>query len=130
MSGHMGSPLGRVLGRGSAHSGAHHWWVQRVSALALIPLTVWFVAALLALPDFSYFSVYGWLADPWTTLWMCLLVPCLCWHSNLGVQVVIEDYVHHPALKLTALLLVAAAHLLFAVAGLIAVLRIAFTTAA
>jgi succinate dehydrogenase / fumarate reductase, membrane anchor subunit len=126
----MGSPLGRVLGRGSAHSGAHHWWVQRVSALALIPLTMWFLASLLALPDFSYASVLQWLSGTWATVWMSLLIPCLCWHSNLGVQVVIEDYVHQPAVKLCALLLVWAAHVVFAVAGLIAVLRIALNTAA
>jgi succinate dehydrogenase / fumarate reductase membrane anchor subunit len=118
------TPLGQVLGGGSAHSGVHHWWTQRVSAVALLPLTIWFVVALLRLPDLSWASVHAWLASPWSALAMVMLVLALCWHSHLGVQVVIEDYVHGPALKTVALMLAGFAHLAVAATSLLAVLRI------
>jgi succinate dehydrogenase / fumarate reductase, membrane anchor subunit len=119
-----GSALGRVLGAGPSHDGAHHWWVQRVTAIALLPLTVWFVASLLVLPDFQYATVASWIGSLWHSVFLSLLLICLCWHSMLGVQVVIEDYVHGP-MKVVALLLANFAHAVLAVAGLIAVLRLA-----
>lgn len=118
------SPLGRVLGGGAAHSGPHHWWTQRVSAVALLPLSLWFLIALLLLPDLSWASVHAWLAGPWNALAMVMLVLALCWHSNLGVQVVIEDYVHGAAMKTVALLLAGFAHMAVAATALLAVLRI------
>ena len=93
------TPLGQVLGGGAAHSGTHHWWMQRLSAVALLPLTTWFIIALLRLPDLSWASVHAWLAGPWSALAMVMLVLSLCWHSHLGVQVVIEDYIHGAALQ-------------------------------
>jgi len=121
-----GTPLGRVLGSGSAKSGFHHWWGQRVSALALIPLALWFLFSLLALPGFDYASVTAWIDAPWHAVLLCLLVGTACWHSQLGVCVVIEDYVHTPGLKLSSLLIVQFVHALVAVAGIFAVLKIAF----
>jgi succinate dehydrogenase / fumarate reductase, membrane anchor subunit len=118
------SPLGLVLGRGAAGEGVSHWWAQRVSALSLVPLTVWFLVALVRLPLNDYAAVSVWITDGWNPLWLALLLLALCWHSRLGVQVVIEDYVHGAALKFSALLFNSAAHVLLLAAGLYALLRL------
>jgi succinate dehydrogenase / fumarate reductase membrane anchor subunit len=122
------SPLGKVLGRGPAKSGVSHWWMQRVTAVALVPLTLWFVFQLLHLPTASLEAVRGWVAHGVNPVLLALLIGALTWHSALGVQVVIEDYVHGKALKLAGLLASMFTHLLLAAAGIYAVLRIAFTT--
>lgn len=126
------SPLGRVLGRGSAKSGVSHWWAQRVSAVALVPLTLWFVWQLAGLAGgvhgYSYDAVRAWVASGLTPVLLVLLVLALTYHSALGVQVVLEDYVHGKGLKVASLLASTFAHLLLAAAGVYAVLRIAFTT--
>lgn len=124
------TPLGVVLGRGAAGEGVAHWRAQRVSALALVPLTVWFLVSLIRMPLADYAAVTIWIASGWNPVWLALLLLALCWHSHLGVQVVFEDYVHAPALKTTALLASSAAHLLVLAAGLYAVLRIALRSAA
>ena len=119
------TPLGRVLGLGSAKDGAAHWWVQRVTAVALVPLTVWFVLSLASLPLADHAAVTAWMRHGLHAVPLAMLVLTLCWHSRLGVQVVIEDYVHHHALKITSLLLSTFAHALVAATGVFAVLRIA-----
>jgi succinate dehydrogenase / fumarate reductase membrane anchor subunit len=119
------SPLAVVLGRGAAGEGAAHWWAQRTSALALVPLTLWFLLSLTRLPLDDYVAVTLWIANGSNALWLALLLLALCLHSRLGVQVVIEDYVHGTASKFTALLLNSAVHVLLAGTGLYAVLRIA-----
>ncbi len=119
------TPLGRVVRRGSLKAGFGHWWTQRVTAVALIPLSLWFIAALLALPSFDYAVVLQWLHDGWHAVLLSLLVGTLCWHSSLGVQVVIEDYVHGHATKLVSLLLAQFVHVLLATAGVFAVIRVA-----
>ena len=111
------SPLGLVLGRGSAKDGVHHWWQQRVSAVALVPLTLWFAFALLRLPSLDYETVRAWIAAGWSPVLLVLLVLTLAWHSVLGAQVVIEDYVHAKAAKLAALLASSFVHALVAAAG-------------
>jgi succinate dehydrogenase / fumarate reductase membrane anchor subunit len=118
--------LSKFLGRGSAHEGAHHWRAQRISALALLPLTLWFVVSMLCLPEYGFDTVSAWLSAPWRALAMSLLVFCIAWHSQLGVQVVIEDYVHGKVAKPLSLLLSAFAHVVLGGAGVFAVLGVAF----
>ena len=120
------SPLNRVLGLGSAKEGVEHWWGQRLSAVALVALGLWFVLALVALENFSYATVVNWLHDPIASILMILTVLTAVYHSKLGVQVVIEDYVYAPALKVSALVLSTFLHIGAAVAGVFAILRVAF----
>ena len=119
------SPLGKVLGRGAAGEGVGHWWAQRVTAVALIPLTVWFAAALLAQDLQSYEHMRAWLARPWVAVATILLAATLAWHSKLGVQVVIEDYVHAKGAKTLLLMLSTFVHVAAAVAAVFAVLLLA-----
>jgi succinate dehydrogenase / fumarate reductase, membrane anchor subunit len=92
--------------------------------MMLVPLSVWFVLALVGLPLNDYAAVSIWIASGWNPVWLALLLLALCWHSRLGVQVVIEDYVHVPSLKLAGLLFNSAAHLLLLAGGLYALLRL------
>lgn len=121
------SPLKEVLGRGSAGEGVGHWWVQRVTAVALVPLTLWFAGSLLGLHLQSYDEVRGWLGQPWVAVMTILLVITLAWHSRLGVQVVIEDYVHGKGSKTTMLLLSTFIHFAAAVAAVFAILLLALS---
>lgn len=119
------APLAVVLGRGSAGEGVAHWWSQRVTAVALVPLTAWFLVSLCGVPLTDHAAVIIWIAAGWNPLWLALLLLAMCLHSRLGVQVVIEDYVHASAAKLTLLLMNGAAHALLLAAGAYALLRIA-----
>ncbi|HXR93035.1 MAG TPA: succinate dehydrogenase, hydrophobic membrane anchor protein [Steroidobacteraceae bacterium] len=119
------SPLGRVLGLGSAKEGVHHWWVQRLTSVALVPLAVWFTVSLLSLPSLEHTTVIAWMAQSWTSLLLILFVLIGTWHSQLGLRVVVEDYVHGGA-KTVVLVIVTFAHTLIAVAGVFAILKVAF----
>jgi len=120
------SPLGRVLGKGSAGEGSGHWWSQRVSSLALVPLTLWFAISLVALPSLDYVTVTGWIGGTWTAVLLLLFVLVVAHHSHAGLEVVIGDYLHGNAVKYAALLGSLFAHLLLAAASAFAILRIAF----
>ena len=120
------SPVGRVLGLGSAKDGTSHWWAQRVSAVALIPLTLWFLLSLLALPALDYATVRAWLSVPLSGLLAVLLVAVLTYHSYLGTTVVIEDYVHDAGSKILSLLLLKFLYVLVGGAGIFAILHVAF----
>ena len=119
------SPLGRVLGLGSAKEGTGHWWAQRLSAVALVPLTLWFFYSLLLLPSFDYGAVHAWLTSSLNGFLTALLVGVLAFHSDLGAAVIVEDYVHGTGLKLALLLLLRFAHLAFGGAAIFAIARIA-----
>lgn len=120
------SPLGRALGRGSAHSGVSHWWTQRAGAVALLPLTLWLVLSMAALGSLDHAVVVGFFARPVNTVLAILLVLVGAQHSHLGVSVVVEDYVHDPLAKLMALTCSRLAHAFAAAVGIFALLLIAF----
>jgi succinate dehydrogenase / fumarate reductase, membrane anchor subunit len=122
----MRSPLGRAIGLGSAKEGVAHWWAQRLTALALVVLMLWFCASLVALVGAPRPEVVRWLSAPMPAILMLLLLIVGFYHMALGVQVVIEDYIDSPALRLGALILNRFAALALAVAAIYAVLRIAF----
>jgi succinate dehydrogenase / fumarate reductase, membrane anchor subunit len=119
------SPLGKVLGTGSAKEGVHHWWLQRLTSVALVPLTIWFVVSLLSLGSFEHVAVITWMAQSWTALLLVLFILVATWHSQLGVRVVVEDYVHGGSKTLT-LVLLTFIHAVVAAAGIFAVLKVAF----
>jgi succinate dehydrogenase / fumarate reductase membrane anchor subunit len=116
--------LSKALGRGSAHEGAHHWRAQRLSALALLLLGGWFTVSLVLLPDYGYTTVHDWASGLWHATLLGLFVGVACWHSQLGVQVVIEDYVHG-WLRAASLVLSAFLHMLLGAAGVLAIVRVA-----
>jgi succinate dehydrogenase / fumarate reductase membrane anchor subunit len=120
------SPLGQVSGLGSAKDGTGHWWSQRVSAVALIPLTLWFLFSLLSLPSLDYITVRTWLSFPLSGFLAVLLVAVLGYHSYLGTTVVIEDYVHSAGMKLLLLLSLRFLYVLVGGASIFAILRVAF----
>ncbi|MGA2188551.1 MAG: succinate dehydrogenase, hydrophobic membrane anchor protein [Steroidobacteraceae bacterium] len=120
------SPLGRVLGTGSAKNGTGQWWAQRVTAVALIPLTLWFFFSLLALPALDFDAARAWLALPISSFLAVLLVAVLTYHSYLGTTEVIEDYVHAAGMKVLSLLLLGFLYVLVGGASIFAILRVAF----
>ncbi len=120
------TPLNRVLGLGTAKGAAEHWWLQRVTAVALLPLGVWFAFALLTLRAFDYASVTAWVQEPVTSILLILLVVAVGYHSALGVQVVVEDYVTGKGSKAATLMASTLAHFGLTIAAVFAVLKIAF----
>ncbi len=119
------SPLNKVIGLGSAKEGAEHWWMQRLSAVALIPLGLWFSFALGAMDQLDYSSVVEFVRYPVNSILLVLALIALTYHSQLGVQVVVEDYVHSSSLKIITIVAVSFAHILVAVAGIFAILKVA-----
>ena len=119
-------PIGRVRGLGSAKSGSHHWWSQRITAIALVPLTLWFVYSALTLAGSDYDAGVKWLAQPTNGIFMGLLVISTFHHLQLGLQVVIEDYRHHEAVKLTALVIMKLSSIGLAVAATFSIIKVSF----
>ena len=120
------SPLGRALGLGSAKEGVAHWWAQRVSAVALVPLGLWFCASLVALAGAGRPALVSWLHGPLAAILMILTIGAVFYHGALGLEVVIEDYAPSEAIKIAGVILVKLVALLLAVAGIFAVLKLAF----
>ncbi len=120
----MRSPLGRAIGLGSAKEGAEQWWRERVTAIALLPLMLWFLASIIAHSRSGYTAFIAWLKMPFDTLVMILLLVALFYHTALGLQVIIEDYVHS-AVKFPSLVLVRFGCFALAAASILAVLHIA-----
>ena len=124
------APLARALHHGTARDGVGHWLAQRVTAIALAPLAIWLLVALLSLPLADYASVRRWVGAGMHPVLLALIVLIAAWHAWLGVQVVIEDYVHGFLSKTLALLCSLFVHVLLAAAGVYAVLRIALASGA
>jgi succinate dehydrogenase / fumarate reductase membrane anchor subunit len=123
-----GTELGRVRGLGAAKDGVHHWWLQRVTAIANIVLMLWFIFSLARLPSLDFASVTLWLRQPVAAVPMLLLIAAVFWHFRLGVQVMIEDYVHGQA-RVVAMLALNFYALAGAAAAVFAVLKIALGAA-
>jgi succinate dehydrogenase / fumarate reductase membrane anchor subunit len=121
----MKSPLNQVIGLGSARDGTSHWWQQKLTALALIPLGLWFALSLPGVEIGSHAAVTAWIAEPMTAILLCLTCACVIYHSWLGVSVVFEDYTRGAA-KLTGLLLSSFAHAFIFAVCLFSILKIAF----
>jgi succinate dehydrogenase / fumarate reductase membrane anchor subunit len=126
MTRQMRSPLGRVLGLGSAKEGVEHWWRQRTTALLLVPLTLWFVISVIGLVGADRAAMVAWMHNPMAAVLMILLIAVSFYHAALGLQVVIEDYIHGEAAKLITLVVVRLLCVLFVLRGVLAVLKLAF----
>ncbi len=122
------SPLGRVRGLGSAHGGVHHWWIQRLTAVALLPLTIWFVISVFSLLGAPQTAVAAFVASPVNTVLLIALVYASLHHAQAGLQTVLEDYIHQDGGRVVAVLAVKALCVFLGMAGIIAVLKLAFTT--
>ena len=116
--------MGRVLGSGSAKAGTEHWWAQRISAVALLLLGSWFLFSIVRLDSYSHGVMLDWAARPLNGVMLLLLSVTLAWHSSLGVQVVLEDYVHGPLIKVVSLLINRFAHVFVAIAAVVSILKI------
>ena len=121
------SPLARARGLGSAKDGTNHWWMQRLTAVALIPLSLWFVYSLLYIVvNAGHADVVEWFANPVTSLLMVFLLVAMFYHAKLGMQVIIEDYIHHEGLKVTLLVLNTLAMFVMGVVSIFAVTKMHF----
>jgi len=121
----MRSPLARAAGLGSAKEGAGEWWAERVSAVALVPLTLWFAASIIAHAYSDYITFIAWMRTPLAATLLILLLMALFHHAALGLQVVIEDYVHS-RLRFALVITVRVGCFALATAGVVAILHIAF----
>ncbi|WP_068076328.1 succinate dehydrogenase, hydrophobic membrane anchor protein [Novosphingobium lentum] len=120
-----GTSIGRVRGLGSSHHGAQHWLVQRFTAIGNLILVIWLLASLAFMPGYDYATVSTWLAKPVSATAMILLILSTFWHARLGVQVMMEDYVHDHGLKFAALAALNVVPLAAGAFGVICVLRLA-----
>ena len=121
----MRSPLGRALGLGSAKEGVEHWWLQRLTAVALVPLSVWFAAVVIKLAGADLVIVQAWIGHPLPAILLVLLLIAAFYHLALGLQVVVEDYVPGPLVRLGLVLFLRLSCFALAVAGIFAVFSMA-----
>ncbi|MGQ0588718.1 MAG: succinate dehydrogenase, hydrophobic membrane anchor protein [Sphingosinicella sp.] len=126
----METPLGRVRGLGSARSGAHHWWLERLTSVSTLILFLWFIFSRVRLPSLDHQTVTQWLSSPLAAVPMLLLVVSLFWHAKLGLIVVVEDYVHEEGGRLFWGVVINFLAILGAALALFAILKIAFTGSA
>jgi succinate dehydrogenase / fumarate reductase membrane anchor subunit len=121
----MRSQLGRAQGLGAAKHGLGHWWAQRVTAVALLPLSLYFVLSVLMLAGASRAEMAGFMAEPWNAVLYLCLIAALFYHLSLGLQTVIEDYVHAEATRLATLLIIKGVIVFCALACAVSVLKLA-----
>ncbi len=125
---HLRTPLSQARGLGSAKEGVEHWWMQRVTAVANVPLTLWFVFSVVSLSGAGYPETAAWIKNPVNTVFAVLMMANLFYHMSLGLQVVIEDYVHMKPVKLVALLTVRFGTALLSILAIVSILRVAFSS--
>ena len=126
MNSDLRTPLSRARGLGSAKEGVHHFWAQRITAVALIPLVVWFAISLIMMSGADYGIVRAWIASPVAMVLLVLTIVIGLHHGQLGMQVVIEDYVHNDGMKLALIVLMRFIAVFFGLAAIVAILRIGF----
>ena len=122
-----GTNIGRVRGLGSANEGAHHWILQRVTAVGNLALITWLIISLLRLPNYDHELMVGWLSSPLVAVPMMLMLVSIFWHLRLGLQVLIEDYVQDHGLKFGCIILLNFFAIGGAALGIFAVAKVAFT---
>ena len=120
------SPLGHARGLGSARAGTGHFLAQSWTAVALVPLTVWFVIGIIGHLGASYGQAAAWVGHPFNSVLFILLIVALFHHAQLGIQVAIEDYVHTHAMKVGLIVLVKGAAIMFGALAVFSVLRVSF----
>lgn len=126
MNSDLRTPLSRARGLGSAKEGVHHFWAQRITAVALIPLVVWFAISLIMMSGADYAVVRAWIGSPAVMVLLVLTIVIGLHHGQLGLQVVIEDYVHNDGVKLALIVLMRFIAVFFGLAAIVAILRIGF----
>ena len=119
------APLQNVRGLGSAKDGTHHWWMQRVTAVALVPLMIWLTFGIAGIASMDYAQARAWVASPLTAVLMLATIWALFLHDKLGVQVIIEDYATNDRHKIVGVMLVNFVLILLALTAAVSVLRIA-----
>jgi len=124
----MSTPLHKVQGLGAAHSGTGHFWRQRITAVALVPLGLWFTYAVLGLIGTNEVTILSFLAHPWNALLMAAFAATMLYHMSLGLQVVVDDYVHNTGMKIFCLLLIRFMMIATTVTCIFALIRIAAST--
>ena len=122
------TPLGRARGLGPGHEGVGHWKLQRLTAIANVPLVLWFIVSAVTLSGATYGEVVGWLASPVTATLMVLLVISVFYHARLGLQVIVDDYVHQEGAKMATSIGLTLALFGLAVACIVAILRVSLGT--
>ena len=120
------TPLAKVKGLGSAKQGSHHWWHQRLTALALLPLSIWFIFSLVSMTSANYNSLIGWLRLPYVAVLLILFVISLFYHAQLGLQVVIEDYINSEWQKFACIIMIKFLSVIGSLAAVFSVLNVSF----
>ncbi len=118
------TPLGHVRGLGSAKEGTHHWWAQRLTAIALIPLCVWLIYSLVSMTGMEHSVVIEWIDSPIVTVLLILFIFTLFYHAQLGIQIVIEDYIESEVLKISSIILNKFVMLFAGLVSIVAVLKV------
>jgi succinate dehydrogenase / fumarate reductase, membrane anchor subunit len=126
MNSDLRTPLSRARGLGSARQGVHHWWAQRITAVALIPLVTWFAISLIMMSGADYAVVRAWIGSPVVMVLLTLTIVIGLHHGQLGMQEVVEDYVHNEGMKLALIVLLRFTAVFFGLAAIVAILRIGF----
>ncbi len=121
------TPISQAKGLGSAKEGAHHWWMQRLTALALVPLSVWFAYSVASMAGAGFEEMREWISNPWVAAFMVLFFIVSYYHGAIGVQVVLEDYISSEGTRMVMIIAIKFALALLGAASVIAVLRIAAT---
>lgn len=116
--------MGRVRGLGSSREATSHWWAQRLTSVALLPLVLWFAYSAIGFVDADHLTVLAWLGDHVNAVLMILLVVTLFYHADLGLKVIIEDYVHREGLKIVLIFALHGAAIVLATTSVIAVVRL------